>query len=311
MMNKMINKSSKKITKSIQKAGRKRARAKAKAEEKAKYNALSKEEKKEYREQKAIARAEEQQAKAEREAFRKAELKEERDNLKRVIKNTNRRINRIAETWGTDSAVYRKEEEYLLANYREFVVYNERGEIQIAEPAKLIDEKYGKNAQAMRKASQALTRNVHTVDQLKERARRQFEEQGLTEYSDEDLIDMTETLRESDERFETYKDIFYDAREMWQNQDAIGITGFNRDTQNSFESAYDKLKRYSDGKLKGKYTEKSISEFKEAMSELNGVYDSVKAEFNAKVKANAQQYKRPIAHTHDMDRSLPRDKMRF
>ena len=119
-------------------------------------------------------------------------LKGFKKGLRQDIKNANRRLNRLAQFYGKDNVVYKREAEKIELTFKDFTYKNERGEVQIS--SKIVNQQTDKNKMLALMASASSVRNVsqardEAIEMLK-KSPEAFENEGINteSVSSEDIL---------------------------------------------------------------------------------------------------------------------------
>lgn len=119
-------------------------------------------------------------------------LKGFKKELRQYIKNANRRLNRLAQFYGQDNIVYKREAEKIELTFKGFTYKNERGEVQISST--IVNQQTDKNKMLALMASASSVRNVgqardEAIEMLK-KSPEAFENEGINpeNVSSEDIL---------------------------------------------------------------------------------------------------------------------------
>ena len=225
-------------------------------------------------------------------------IKESKQKLRNTIRDINRRINRIAQAYGTESIIYKENVKILETNFKDWSYKNERGELQLSQ--RIVNSEYFNYGQDWKKMQLiggfgnnkgSLRANVKTMTETTEKAEKELQNQGINDYTKEDLYETAENIEDIDSLFEKFISNYYDYDKYFEMikdlSDEFGT--LPKDVLDKMDKAYDILKNKND---KGQYSRSDIKDFNNTMLQIKAQYKVIKEEFDRKVKENADRYKR-------------------
>lgn len=225
-------------------------------------------------------------------------IKDSKKQLRNTIRDINRRINRIAQAYGTESTMYKENIKILETNFKDWTYKNDRGELQLSQ--RIVNSEYFNYGQDWKKMQLiggygnnkgSLRANVKTMSETTEKAEKELQNQGINDYTKEDLYETAENIEDIDTLFEKFISNYYDYDKYFEMikdlSDEFGT--LPKDVLDKMDKAYDILKNKND---KGQYSRSDIKDFNNTMLQIKAQYKVIKEEFDRKVKENADRYKR-------------------
>lgn len=225
-------------------------------------------------------------------------IKDSKKQLRNTIRDINRRINRIAQAYGTESTMYKENIKILETNFKDWTYKNDRGELQLSQ--RIVNSEYFNYGQDWKKMQLiggygnnkgSLRANVKTMSETTEKAEKELQNQGIYDYTKEDLYETAENIEDIDSMFEKFISNYYDYEKYFDMikdlSDEFG--DLPKEVLDKMDKAYDILKNKND---KGQYSRNDIKDFNNTMLQIKAQYKVIKEEFDRKVKENADRYKR-------------------
>lgn len=225
-------------------------------------------------------------------------IRDSKKQLRNTIRDINRRINRIAQAYGTESTIYKENVKILETNFKDWSYKNDRGELQLSQ--RIVNSEYFNYGQDWKKMQLiggygnnkgSLRANVKTMSETTEKAEKELQNKGINDYTKEDLYETAKNISDIDSLFEKFISNYYDYNRYFNMIKDLGdeFGDLPKDVLDEMDKAYDILKYKNN---KGQYSRSDIKEFNNTMLQIKAQYEVIKEKFGDKVEENADKYKR-------------------